>query len=81
MIKFVPNIEIPIDANLCRGAFRLWFEVLVRSIRELKANGYSRGAEEFLFDDGNQFFIGLCDELDTEPERMRQRIRQALKKR
>lgn len=61
------------------GVYRLWLQVFLSAFFALKnGNDYAKGARGFLFDEENQFFQLVADELGYEPSGLRERIRKAL---
>lgn len=63
------------------GIYGLWLRVVVLSVLELQEGRFSTSAaESFLFDLGNVFFDFVAERMGYEPEALRERIREALKR-
>jgi hypothetical protein len=62
------------------GEYALWLRIFTLSFFELRNGWNSPGAESFLFDQGNPFFDLVADELGYEPDNLRNRIGEALRR-
>ena len=61
------------------GCVFLWLHVLIDAVENLRAFG-SRAAEEFIFDEDNEFFDAVALYLGFSPEGLRDAIKNNLKK-
>ncbi|MGA2331549.1 MAG: hypothetical protein ABSG75_07300 [Syntrophales bacterium] len=59
------------------GVYGLWLKVTLLSV--LHCLKYRTCSGQFIFDRDNIFFDFVCDELGLDPERARQKIKEAIK--
>jgi len=79
-----PHIDIDalldIEISQGDGIFQLWLAVLLSAFFALKdGRDYAQGARDFIFGN-NPFFDFVADQMEFEPDGLRDRIKTALKK-
>jgi len=61
------------------GVYRLWLAVMTDAVEIIKNPRFSHSsAEQFLFDESNQFFNFVAHVLEYEPESLREQIRKTV---